>query len=262
VDESSDAVPRRTSTTIHTPQTMVNLFRSFFTLTGYTITGSAGAYALWTRKCRISDVPSDDYIFHSTLFTRHNPNNAPVTQDLCLRKVPLDRIRPELLKNDGGDGKLIQAFCAGLWSGKGFAFQRAYLDGKYRGPETADNLWSREELAASRYDVGQRIVDHFEVVAKTERSIIVRCGDSPRIREPRESDGLFELTVDVKRDEGVAEFGLKSVFFNALALPGTDGKPGQAPMDAKTQWLHLQYDKILMETALVNVRKLKGQREI
>jgi hypothetical protein len=235
----------------------MGLIRNVFRLTGYTTLGASAGYALWTRKCTIVDVPRDDYIFQSTLFTRHNPNDSPVTQDLCLRRVPLEKIRPELLQEDG---KLVQAFCAGVWSGWGFAFQRRYLEQKYKSKETADNLWSTEELAESSYEVGQRLVDHFEVVAKTDRSIMVRCGDSPRIREPRESDGLFELTVDVKRNEGVAEFGLKSVFFNALTLPGKEGQPVQGPMDAKIQWLHLQYDKILMETALVNVRKLKAQR--
>lgn len=83
------------------------------------------------------------------------------------------------------------------------------------------------------------------MVAKRPNSIIVRCGDSPRVQDVRASDGLFEMTTEIKEDEGVAEFGLKSVFYNGL---GSDS----APMPAHIQWLHQQYDKVLMETALAN----------
>lgn len=61
----------------------------------------------------------DDYLFHSTLFARYNPNNAPVTQDLAVRRVPLSQIKPELLEKEG---KLTEAFCAGVWSGLGTFF--------------------------------------------------------------------------------------------------------------------------------------------
>lgn len=88
----------------------------------------------------------------------------------------------------------------------------------------------------------------FEVVAKSPESIIVRCGDSPRLQDVRSSDGLFEMTAEIKKDEGVAEFGLKSVFYNGL---GSD-KEASGPMPAHIQWLHQQYDKVLMETALTN----------
>lgn len=78
---------------------------------------------------------------------------------------------------------------------------------------------------------------------------MVRCGDSPRKLEVRESDGLFEMIAEVKRDEGVAEFGLKSVFYNGLAGPAKEGDV-TPPMSPWIQWLHAQYDKLWMETAL------------
>ena len=135
----------------------------------------------------------------------------------------------------------------------GYAYQRRYLDKKYRGPDTATQLWDRKALKTSTYPIGTQITDHFEVVAKTSNSIIVRCGDSPRKVDVMDSDGLFEMFVDVKQDEGVAEFGLKSVFYNGLAVPDTvvNGRGiGKEPMSPWIQWLHAQYDKVLMETAL------------
>jgi hypothetical protein len=58
------------------------------------------------------------------------------------------------------------------------------------------------------------------------------------------------MTAEVKEKEGIAEFGLKSVFYNGLAQPDEEGKPLSPPMSSWIQWLHAQYDKILMETAL------------
>ncbi|KAM3415318.1 hypothetical protein BST61_g8847 [Cercospora zeina] len=231
----------------------MGILKTALAATGWTSLGATAGYVLWTRKTSIVDVPPSDYLFHSTLFARYNPNDAPVTQDLAIRRVPLTHIRPELLEKEG---KLTEAFCAGVWSGLGFAYQRRYLEKQYRSdPFTADHLWDTRDLQSSTYEPGTKITDHFEVVSKTPNSIIVRCGDSPRLTDPRESDGLFELTAEVKKDEGVAEFGLKSIFYNGLAIPDPTGKPGRGPLPYWIQWLHQQYDKVLMETALNNVTK-------
>ncbi|KAF2172487.1 hypothetical protein M409DRAFT_50178 [Zasmidium cellare ATCC 36951] len=231
----------------------MGIFQKTIAATGWTTLGAAAGYVAWTRKSKIVDVPPTDYLFNHTLYARYNPNNAPVTQDLCVRKVPLDKIRPELLEHEG---KLVEAFSAGLWSGLGYAYQRRYLEKKYRADEvTRDHLWDQQDLKSSTYDVGTKITDHFEVVSKTPTSIIVRCGDSPRIQDVRASDGLFEMQAEIKKDEGVAEFGLKSIFYNGLAQPDKEGKPPAAPMSTWIQWLHQQYDKVLMETAITNCTK-------
>lgn len=99
----------------------MGILRTTFALTGWTTLGATASFVLWTRKSRIVDVPATDYIFNHTLFARFNPNNSPVTQDLCVRKVPLTKIRPELLEKEG---KLVEAFSAGLWSGMGKLRQR------------------------------------------------------------------------------------------------------------------------------------------
>lgn len=118
---------------------------------------------------------------------------------------------------------------------------------KYQGPETAQHLWSRSELNSSSYEPGTIMTDHFEVIEKTPERIVVRCGGSPRIQEVRESDGLFEMSATVKPEEGVAEFGVKSCFFQGL------GKAESQPMPFHIAWLHRQYSKLLLATAVKNV---------
>lgn len=71
------------------------------------------------------------------------------------------------------------------------------------------------------------------------------------MNEIRENDGLFEITTDVKREEGVVEFGLKSVFYNGIAPPDKEGKKIKAA-GPWVKWLHEIYDKILMESAIRN----------
>jgi len=130
----------------------------------------------------------------------------------------------------------------------GYAYQRRYLEKKYRNDTTtAHQLWDTRELLESSYDVGTQITDHFEVVSKTPSSIVVRCGDSPLKTVVRDSDGLFEMGVEIKRDEGVAEFRLKSVFYKGL------GKADAAPMPSHVEFAHRLYTKLWMESAVRNV---------
>lgn len=75
----------------------------------------------------------------------------------------------------------------------------------------------------------------------------MRCGASPRDKEVRASDGLFEMKAEVKPEEGVAEFQLKSCFYQGL------GKAEGRPMPPFIEFLHRQYAKLLMETAVRNV---------
>lgn len=127
----------------------------------------------------------------------------------------------------------------------GYIPQRAYLANKYQGPETASHLWERKDLLASNYEVGTIITDHFEVVEKTDEKIVVRCGASPREQGVRPSDGLFEIGAVVNQDKGEAEFTLKSCFYQGL------GKAEAAPMGPVMVWLHQQYAKLWMETAIL-----------
>ncbi|KAN0101601.1 hypothetical protein V8E51_012111 [Hyaloscypha variabilis] len=194
--------------------------------------GGAGGFAFWTRNSRFVPIASDDPIFSSAAYLRNNPNKNPQTKDLCVRRVPLAKIKPQLLEKEG----------------EGYAYQRRYLEKKYRNDTTtAHQLWDTRELLESPYDVGTQITDHFEVVSKTPSSIVVRCGDSPLKTAVRDSDGLFEMGVEIKRDEGVAEFRLKSVFYKGL------GKADAAPMPSHVEFAHRLYTKLWMESAVRNV---------
>lgn len=119
------------------------------------------------------------------------------------------------------------------------------MDRKYRGPETASHLWDRSDLLSSKYEVGTLITDHFEVLDKNDDRILIRCGASPRERDVRPSDGLFEIGAVVKQEEGVAEFTLTSCFYQGL------GKAESGPMPPHIEWLHRQYTKLWLETAVL-----------
>ena len=95
--------------------------------------------------------------------------------------------------------------------------------------------------------MGTQITDHFEVISKSPDAIVVRCGDSPLKREVRDSDGLFEMGSKINKEEGVAEFTLKSVFYKGL------GKATEKPMPAHVEFAHRLYTKLWMETAVQNV---------
>jgi len=131
----------------------------------------------------------------------------------------------------------------------GFAFQRRYLERKYRGPATAHNVWDTKDLKESDYPVGMEITDHFEVMSHTPESVIVRCGASPSDKGVRPSDGLFEIKAEVNKEEGVAEFQLKSIFYQGL------GKAEKTPMPPFIEFLHREYTKLWMETAITNIMR-------
>ena len=118
---------------------------------------------------------------------------------------------------------------------------------QFRGPDTAHQLWSRDDLLNSTNHVGVQVTNHFEVLERTAESILFPGGDSPSNNGVRTSDGLLELTVNVRSDKALAEFNIKSVFYQGL------GKTTSPPMHFLEEWLHRQYVKLLMETAIRNV---------
>lgn len=78
--------------------------------------GVGAGFAYWTRNSQFVPITHDDPIFSSAAYARYNPNRNPETMDLCVRKIPLNRIKPQLLEKEG---KLVEAFCAGVWGGLG-----------------------------------------------------------------------------------------------------------------------------------------------
>ncbi|KAK2746876.1 hypothetical protein FQN55_005362 [Onygenales sp. PD_40] len=219
----------------------MGLFKALFKTSLLGGAAATGSFFYLTRDSTFVPLSSSDYLFTSSYFRNYNPQKNPTTHDLCVKKVPLSKINPQLLAQDG---KLVEAFCASVWGGLGYAFQRSYLAHKYETPRTAHQLWSTSQLRTSTYPVGTEITDHFNVVEHTPSRIIVRCGDTPLDRGVRSSDGLFEISANIKKEEGVAEFTLKSVFYQGL------GEAENEPMPKPIVWLHRQYTKLLMETAV------------
>jgi len=225
----------------------MGLFKKLIKTTAAGAATTTGAFFLFTMGTK--EVPlstARDAIFRSADFKKFNPNHNPTTHDLVVKKVPFSKIKPELLKDQA---KLTEQFCAGVWGGAGYWVQRLYMQRKYRSPETEYQLWDLPELRSSSYDVGTQITDHFEVVTKTPESIVVRCGGSPRIKDVRPGEGLFEMYTHLNEQERVVEFGMKSVFFQGLGK----NESGSPPMPPHIKYLHLLYAKLWMETAVRNV---------
>ncbi|OAQ60338.1 FAD linked oxidase [Pochonia chlamydosporia 170] len=202
--------------------------------------GTTGLAAyLAAKNPVISPIAASDAIWSSKLFKRYNPSANPATQDVCIKRIPLDKIRPELLKNPGD---LALEYCRGVWAG--FEIQRRYLQWKYYGPETNTQLWTKQQLSESKYEKGTCIVDHFEVVEKTPTAITVRCGDSPRNQALRGSDGLFIIGAVVDHTRGEVELTLKSLLFSSQGkVLGVKG-----PMPSWMEELHQWYARIWSET--------------
>ncbi|KAF2729425.1 hypothetical protein EJ04DRAFT_502327 [Polyplosphaeria fusca] len=204
--------------------------------TGSGSASASGADAFVSAAKDLASAPHKQFNPHS---------NAPSLMDCCVRTVPLDK-----LKTTRQD-ELVTGFCRGVWSGVGFAYQRRYLERKYRGLEGREGmLWGREEMGRDGYPVGREIADHFEVVAHDGDKVIVRCGDSPLVRGTRPSDGLFTMEVKTDEEKGTATFFLKSVFVNTTP-EGRDA----GPLSWRFHFAHRLYTQLWMETALRKLYK-------
>jgi hypothetical protein len=230
------------------------------------VAAGTGTALFLTRKAEVKGLDKSDPVFSTASYIKFNPNKNPGVEDYVVRKIAINRIKPELLEG-AEQGKLVQALTQGVWGNIGkyhwafvalyvdanmttaFAFQRWYLEQKYFGPETASQLWKTADIQRSTYPVGTYLVDHFEVVEKSPDTVTFRCGESPRVRDVRPSDGLFQIVAKVNRDEGFVELGVKSVLFQGL------GKATGAPMPFVIIKLHELYAKMLLESGLQNVKK-------
>jgi hypothetical protein len=94
----------------------MGIFSRFLKLTTIGGAATAGGFFWYTRNDEFVPLPLSDRIFHSARFNALNPLRNPTMHDLCIRKVPLSEIDPVLLEKKG---KLVEAFCAGVWSGWG-----------------------------------------------------------------------------------------------------------------------------------------------
>ncbi|KIX94134.1 uncharacterized protein Z520_10160 [Fonsecaea multimorphosa CBS 102226] len=235
---------------------------------------SIAAFSVWTKHCHFSSPgefnPATEPLFKSVWFRKFNPGNHEATYDECVRRIGLQKIRPELVEDSRQGGtKLVEEFCRGVWGGAGYTIQRMYLARKYRNDTTtAHQLWSADDLGTSTYEPGTEITDHFVVLDKTPTRILIRCGDSPLNNpdKPRPSDGLFEMCATADFDKGVAEFRLKSIFYVgegewASMSAASTGQGSQenwenrGPMQGWMLYAHKLYTKLWMESALRRVKQ-------
>jgi len=117
-------------------------------------------FQIYTRKTTFVPYDPSTPDLQTEVARKHNPSsNPPVCIDHAVRTVPLSQLKSR------DQAQLTTDFCRGVWSGLGYAYQRRYLERKYRAlPGREDHLWDREELAKSGYEVGTKITDHFEVL--------------------------------------------------------------------------------------------------
>ncbi|KAG9770168.1 hypothetical protein KCU88_g6675, partial [Aureobasidium melanogenum] len=94
------------------------------TLQGITVTtlASIGGFFVWTKHCQFTPDdqfnPATEPLFRSQWFQKFNPGSNPTTHDECVRRLPLHKIRPELLEDARhGGSKLVEAFSQGVWGG-------------------------------------------------------------------------------------------------------------------------------------------------
>lgn len=90
---------------------------------GALVSGAAAVGYIGGSTTIISPLPVNDPIWASKIYKKMNAHQNPSTNDACIKTVPLDKIRPELLQKEGD---LALEFCRGLFSGWG-AFPRWLL---------------------------------------------------------------------------------------------------------------------------------------
>ncbi|KAJ1564375.1 hypothetical protein HK405_015043, partial [Cladochytrium tenue] len=137
------------------------------------VAAAGGLYAarLAATTTVVTPLPEDDPIWSTEIYRRLNTFGNPCVQDKIVKRVPLTKIRPELLETEGA---LVTELNRGLWGGAGYTPQRLLLARSLRNEQTADQLWTRDELVGSDYATGTRHTDHFEVVSKTSDEILFR----------------------------------------------------------------------------------------
>ncbi|KAJ4860628.1 hypothetical protein T069G_05616 [Trichoderma breve] len=207
-----------------------------------------GGLALWTRKCAFEPFgPGTDALFRHPILKDLNPRNNPSTHDSCVRKVPFEELRPELLEDArNGGSALVEEFSRGMWAGYGYGIQRRIM-GLTKSPENRTDLWTPEELGRSTYEPETVLTNHFLVLDKSATSITFRGCPAPKESpfKPRDLDNLFSLTAELNEKRKQAEFRLKAITFDAVTTT-----PKEDPFGGVPGALHRIYAKLLVEAAV------------
>ncbi|GKT90081.1 hypothetical protein Ct61P_07931 [Colletotrichum tofieldiae] len=209
---------------------------TFSKIVAATAVAAPAGFHLWTRRCAFDDQfsPATDPIFQHPFLKKANPKNNPDFHDCCFKTVPFENIRPDLLADAlNGGSRLVETYSAGVWGDMN--------------ESNATDLWEKEQLLKSTYQVGTIFADDFVVVDKSPNCIMLRGGLSPRVAPegPREMDTFITLTTELDPQARVARFNLKSMVLDGVS----EGKG--VPLGGVAIFLHQQYAKLLL-TAGVN----------
>ena len=104
------------SRTASTSCSKMGLISRTLKITAAGTAASIGVFFGATRNDVFQPMDSSDPIFQSSFFQKYNPNRNPTLHDVCVRRIELSKIEPSLLEKKG---KLVEAFCAGVWGGMG-----------------------------------------------------------------------------------------------------------------------------------------------
>ncbi|KAL4882660.1 hypothetical protein BJY04DRAFT_186679 [Aspergillus karnatakaensis] len=200
-----------------------------------------------TRSIQFVPLLDSDPIFQSEYTKALNPHGNPTIHDLHVKRVPLSQIDPAYLRDPK---RLLDRYCGGMWAGLGFAPQRILhtLSSKDTN-DSPTSLWSPAALLDSDYKKGSEVTGHLQVIERSNDMIVLRGGVKVPNEELRPLDAFLEVTARVDEEQGIAEFGFKSIFFQGL------GKTDKLPMPGPAIWLHEQYAKALLEFGVRYVLK-------
>ena len=96
------------------------LYVKLTTLSAFGAFGGVTSFFVWTKHCDMEDLPTSDPLFSSSYYHKFNPNGNASMRDVCVRRIPLFQIRPDLLADDKkGGGKLVETFAGGIFGGTG-----------------------------------------------------------------------------------------------------------------------------------------------
>jgi hypothetical protein len=87
--------------------------KTFFTtvLTGAGVFGYLGA-----TTTLVSPLPGSDPVWRSKSYARYNIHRNAAMHDVAWKRIPLNKVKPELLEKEGS---LVLEFCRGMWGGLG-----------------------------------------------------------------------------------------------------------------------------------------------
>lgn len=90
-------------------------------VTGVTTFTATTGFFVYTKHCTFEPMdPATDPTFKSRSFKQLNPSGNRTFHDVCVRRIPLAKLDPDLSKNAGqGGSKLVERFAQGVWGGFG-----------------------------------------------------------------------------------------------------------------------------------------------